>query len=41
MEPYSQAIGNFVRGLDLTQVPPAVTEKAKLVFLDTLGIALA
>ncbi len=41
MEPYSQAIGNFVRGLDLTQVPPAVTDKAKLVFLDTLGIALA
>jgi 2-methylcitrate dehydratase PrpD len=41
MEPYSQAIGRFVGGLDLTQVPPAVVEKAKLVFLDTLGIALA
>ena len=41
MEPYSQAIGNFVRGLSLDQVPPAVVEKAKLVFLDTLGIALA
>ena len=41
MEPYSQAIGSFVRGLDLAQVPPAVCDKAKLVFLDTLGIALA
>jgi 2-methylcitrate dehydratase PrpD len=41
MEPYSQAIGRFVGGLDLTQVPPAVVEKAKLVFLDSLGIALA
>jgi 2-methylcitrate dehydratase PrpD len=41
MEPYSQAIGSFVQGLDLPQVPPAVVNKAKLVFLDTLGIALA
>jgi 2-methylcitrate dehydratase PrpD len=41
MEPCSQAIGNFVRGLSLDQVPPAVVEKARLVFLDTLGIALA
>jgi 2-methylcitrate dehydratase PrpD len=41
MEPYSQTLGRFVGGLDLGQVPPAVTEKAKLVFLDTLGIALA
>jgi 2-methylcitrate dehydratase PrpD len=41
MEPYSHAIGRFVRGLDLAQVPPAVVDKAKLVFLDTLGIALA
>jgi len=41
MEPYSQALGSFVRGLSLDQVPRAVTEKAKLVFLDTLGIALA
>jgi len=41
MEPYSQAVGNFVCHLDLRHVPPAVTEKAKLVFLDTLGIALA
>jgi 2-methylcitrate dehydratase PrpD len=41
MEPYSQTVGRFVDGLDLGQVPPAVVEKAKLVFLDTLGIALA
>ena len=41
MEPYSQALGSFVHGLSLDQVPRAVTEKAKLVFLDTLGIALA
>jgi len=41
MEPYSEAIGKFVRDLDLAQVPPAVIDKAKLVFLDTLGIALA
>ncbi len=41
MESYSQTIGKFVGGLDLSRVPHAVTEKAKLVFLDTLGIALA
>ncbi len=41
MEPYSQALGRFVGGLRLADVPTAVVEKAKLVFLDTLGIALA
>ena len=41
METYSQTIGRFVSGLKLQDVPPAVVEKAKLVFLDTLGIALA
>ncbi len=41
MEPYSQAIGRFVGGLELANVPSAVVEKAKLVFLDTLGVALA
>ena len=41
MEPYSQSIGRFVNDLKLADVPPAVVEKAKLVFLDTLGIALA
>jgi len=41
VEPYSQVIGRFVNDLKLADVPPAVIEKAKLVFLDTLGIALA
>ncbi len=41
MEPYSQTIGRFVGGLELSHVPAAVTQKAKLVILDTLGIALA
>ncbi|HEX2228547.1 MAG TPA: MmgE/PrpD family protein [Candidatus Binatia bacterium] len=41
MEPYSQIIGRFADGLELSHVPPAVTEKAKLVLLDTVGIALA
>ena len=41
MEPYSQNIGRFVGALKLTEVPPAVADKAKVVFLDTLGVALA
>jgi 2-methylcitrate dehydratase PrpD len=41
MEPYSQAIGRFVHNLKLEQVPGEVREKAKLVILDALGIALA
>ena len=41
MEPYSQSIGRFVGGLELAGVPAAVVAKAKLVCLDTLGIALA
>jgi 2-methylcitrate dehydratase PrpD len=41
MEPYSQAIARFLCGLKLEEVPQGVVEKAKLVFLDTLGIALA
>ncbi|MDP2603842.1 MAG: MmgE/PrpD family protein [Deltaproteobacteria bacterium] len=41
MEPYSQAIGRFVSGLRLAEVPAPVIDKAKLVFLDTLGVALA
>jgi len=41
MLPYSQEIGRFVSGLKLAYVPDAVREKAKLVLLDTLGIALA
>lgn len=41
MEPYSQNMGRFVSELKLGDVPRAVVDKAKLVFLDTLGIALA
>ena len=41
MEPYSQTIAKFLCGLKLEDVPQAVVEKAKLVLLDTLGIALA
>ncbi len=41
MEPYSKKIAEFVRGLQLADVPPAVVAKAKLVLLDALGIALA
>ena len=41
MEPVSKTIGEFARGLRLADVPAAVVDKAKLVFLDTLGIALA
>ena len=41
MEPYSQTVASFARGLDLSRVPQEVIDKAKLVFLDTLGIALA
>ncbi|MGH7855159.1 MAG: MmgE/PrpD family protein [Candidatus Binatia bacterium] len=41
MEPYSQSIGRFARELKLAEVPAGVVNKAKLVFLDTLGIALA
>ena len=41
MESYSEIVGRFVLDLKLSDVPAAVVEKAKLVFLDTLGIALA
>lgn len=41
MEPYSQSVARFVSELKLADVPGAVVAKAKLVFLDTLGIALA
>lgn len=34
-------MGRFARGLKLADVPRDVVDKAKLVFLDTLGIALA
>jgi 2-methylcitrate dehydratase PrpD len=38
---YSQTIAEFAQRLKLSQVPPGVVEKSKLVFLDTLGVALA
>ncbi|MGZ9143688.1 MAG: MmgE/PrpD family protein, partial [Candidatus Binatia bacterium] len=41
MDSYSAQIGKFANDLKLVDVPLAVIEKAKLVFLDTLGIALA
>ena len=41
MEPYSQTIAKFLCGLKLEEMPQGVVDKAKLVFLDTLGIALA
>ncbi|MBM4299324.1 MAG: MmgE/PrpD family protein, partial [Deltaproteobacteria bacterium] len=40
-ESYSRAMGRFAGGLKLADVPRDVVDKAKLVFLDTLGIALA
>jgi 2-methylcitrate dehydratase PrpD len=41
METCSEKIAKFARGLRLGDVPAEVVAKAKLVFLDTLGIALA
>ena len=41
MEAYSQAIGRFIRGLSIDDIPQGVVEKTKLVLLDTLGVALA
>lgn len=41
MERYSEAIAGFLDKLTLDSIPPDVGRKAKLVFLDTLGVALA
>lgn len=41
MSSYSETIANFAGTMRLAQVPAPVREKAKLVFLDTLGVALA
>jgi 2-methylcitrate dehydratase PrpD len=38
---YSRVVAEFVKDLRLSEVPPDVVEKSKLVFLDTLGVALA
>ena len=40
-ESYSRAVGRFAGGLKLADVPANVIAKAKLVCLDTLGVALA
>ncbi|MBM4264075.1 MAG: MmgE/PrpD family protein [Deltaproteobacteria bacterium] len=41
MANYSETIGRFASGLTLDAVPSAVVDKAKLVLLDTVGVALA
>ena len=41
MKGYSELLASFVASLDLNDIPLAVREKAKLIFLDTLGVALA
>ncbi len=41
MERCSEKVGAFVRGLRLDDIPREVRDKAKLILLDTLGIALA
>ena len=41
VKPYSQVVAEFVLGLKLNEIPPEVVEKAKLIVLDTLGVALA
>jgi 2-methylcitrate dehydratase PrpD len=41
MERYSEKVAVFVRELKLDAVPREVVDKAKLVFLDAVGIALA
>src|SRR5258705_12489798 len=40
-ESHSRAVGRFAGGLKLADVPANVLGKAKLVCLDTLGVALA
>ena len=41
MEPCSKIIGRYLTALRLDDVPEAVIDKAKTVFLDMLGVALA
>ena len=41
MKPYSEVVGSFVSELRLSDIPHDVVDKAKLVLLDSLGIALA
>jgi hypothetical protein len=37
----SQAIGDFVTGFDLKSAPPIVLERARVAFVDTVGVMLA
>jgi 2-methylcitrate dehydratase PrpD len=41
VERYSETVAQFVRDITLESVPAEVARKAKLIFLDALGIALA
>jgi len=41
MERYSEGVAAFVRGLRFDAIPPEARAKAKQIFLDTLGVALA
>jgi 2-methylcitrate dehydratase PrpD len=41
VERFAQELAGFVRGLSYDRLPQEVREKAKLIFLDALGIALA
>jgi 2-methylcitrate dehydratase PrpD len=37
----SQAIADFVTGFDLKSAPPIVIERARIAFVDTVGVMLA
>ncbi len=41
MESCSQAVARFVANVALKNIPEVIVDKAKLIFLDTLGIAIA
>jgi 2-methylcitrate dehydratase PrpD len=41
LEPISHSVGRFVQHLSIADIPRDVIDKAKLVLLDTLGVALA
>jgi 2-methylcitrate dehydratase PrpD len=37
----SQAVADYIVGFDLKSVPPAVIDRARIAFIDTLGVMLA
>jgi 2-methylcitrate dehydratase PrpD len=41
VEPYAEKVAAFVQGLKYDEIPQEVKDKAKLIFLDILGIALS